>query len=236
VLKMLEGMPPPARVLNVFFDATGWVGDRARVDGELTLRQSGGREWEGEFTGDLVDVDLAALVGSRFPRHRLAGTARVDVHQARWGDRPGRGPGWLEARGKLSAGEGVVGADLLTALAREMKFRLTPRATRPAGRGGEVEFGSLGLTFDVQPDGQIQLGGGLGEAFPPDAVLAGGGTALARAPLGAANVHGLIKTLFPVADASPGSLVPLTPESSVLLQLPLSPDATSKNMISIDAN
>ena len=50
---------------------------------------------------------------------------------------------------------------------------------------------------------------------------------LASAPQGTASVHGLIKTLFPVADANPGVLVPLTPESSVLLSLPVPPDAAS---------
>jgi hypothetical protein len=236
VLKTLEGLPPSARVLNVFFDASGWVGDKAKVDGTLTLRQSGSRDWEGEFSGDLLDVDLAALVGRRFPRHRLAGSARVAVQKARWGDRPGQGPGWLEAQGTLSAGQGAVGADLLAALSREMKFRLTPRASRVDPRKTEVEFGSLGLAFDIQPNGEIQLTGGLGDGFPPGAVLAGGGNALAYAPQGAASVHGLIKTLFPVADSPPGILVPLTAESRVLLCLPVAPDVTSKSVKSMDAN
>ncbi|APW62731.1 hypothetical protein [Paludisphaera borealis] len=236
VLKTLEGLPPPARVLNVFFDATGWMGERAKVDGVLTLRQSGSREWEGDFTGDLLDVDLGTLVGRRFPRHRLAGPARVAVHKARWGDRPGQGPGWLEAKGKLSAGQGAVGVDLLAALSREMKFRLTPRASRVDPRRTEVEFGSLGLEFDIQANGEIQLAGALGDGFPPDAVLAGGGNALAYAPQGAANVYGLIKTLFPVADSPPGSLVPLTTESRVLLCLPIAPDIASKGVRSMDAN
>jgi len=235
-LKTLEGPPPSARVLSVFFDAPGWVGDRARMDGTLTLRQSGGREWEGEFAGDLHDVDLAALVGRRFPRHRLAGLARVAVKKARWGDRPGQGPGWVEASGTLTSREGVVGADLLTALAREMRFRLSPRAARVDPRKAEVDFGPLGLAFEIRPDGEIQVDGALGPGFPPDAVLAGGAEALALAPQGAANVHGLIKTLVPVADAPPGSLVPLTPESRVLLGLPIAPDIASKSMRAMDAN
>jgi hypothetical protein len=117
-----------------------------------------------------------------------------------------------------------------------MKFRLGPRAARAVVQGGEIAFGSLGLAFDVQPDGQIQLAGALGDAAPPGAVLTGGGDALAHAPQGAANVHGLIKTLFPVDDAPPGSLVPLTSGSSVLLHLPITPDIASKGARTLDAN
>ncbi len=236
VLKTLEGLPPSARLLNVFFDATGWIGDRARLDGTLTLRQSGGRPWEGDFSGDLLDIDLAVLVGRRFPRHRMAGSARVEVETARWGDRPGLGMGWIEAKGTLRGGQGAVGADLLSALSREMKFRLTPRASRVDPRRTEIDFASLGLAFAIQADGEIQLGGALGDEFPPDVVLAGGGEPLSYAPQGAANVHGLIKTLFPVAEAPPGSLVPLTPQSRVLLCLPAAPEVASKHVRPMDAN
>ena len=136
----------------------------------------------------------------------------------------------------LSAGPGAVGADLLAALGREMKFRLSPRAARVDPRKGEVEFASLGLAFDIQADGQIQVAGALGDDYAPGAVLAAGGNALASAPQGAANVHGLIKTRFPVADAPPGSLVPLTAESRALLCLPVAPDIASKGVRSMDAN
>ena len=79
----------------------------------------------------------------------------------------------------------------------------------------------------MRTSGEIHLAGDLGAEFPPDAVLAGVTSPLASAPQGTASVHGLIKTLFPVADANPGVLVPLTPESSVLLALPVPPDAAS---------
>ena len=75
-------------------------------------------------------------------------------------------------------------------------------------------------------------GGGEGEELGGG----GGAEALALAPQGAANVHGLIKTLVPVADAPPGSLVPLTAESRVLLGLPIAPDMASRKMRSMDAN
>jgi len=223
-LKTLEGPPISARVLNVFFDATGWMGDDAKMVGSLDLRRSGSREWEGEFQGDLLDIDLAALVDRRFPSHRLAGSARVAVETARWGERPGQGAGWIEAKGRLSAGQGIVGADLLAALAREMRFRLDQRTSRIDPRKTELEFGALGMAFDMRADGEIHLAGSLGNEYPPEAVLAGGANAMAYAPRGAANVHGLIKTLVPVADAQSGTLVPLTAQSRLLLHLPAPPD------------
>ncbi|WP_165068099.1 hypothetical protein [Paludisphaera rhizosphaerae] len=234
-LKTLEGSPLPGRVLNVFFDATDWIGEAARVDGRLTLRRSGVSPWEGEFVGDLHDVDLAAMVASRFPGRRLTGKARVAIEAARWGDRPGQGAGWIEARGRLVAGPGSAGVDLISALTREMKFRPSSRHGRIDPRKTEVEFGSLGLAFDVRPDGEIHLSGALGHEHPPDAVLAAGVNALIHAPEGASSVHGLIKALV-ASDARPGVLVPLTSESRVLLCLPTPQDAAPRPSRAMGAN
>jgi hypothetical protein len=109
-----------------------------------------------------------------------------------------------------------------------MQFRLSPKLTHVDLRKTELEFRALGLAFDLRPDGEIHLAGALGAESPPEAVLAGAISPLASAPQGTVSVHGLIKTLFPIADASPGVLVPLTPESSVLLALPVPPEADSK--------
>ncbi len=228
VLKTLEGFPLPARVLDVFFETSDWLGLRAKVEGTLTLSQAGGGDWEADFEGSLIDVDLSCLVGKRFPRHHLAGMARVALHKARWGQRPGQGVGWREARGELTAGQGSIGMDLLQALAREMQFRLATRVSRLDPRKTETEFRSLGLAFDMQPSGEIHLSGALGNEFSPDTVLVGAAAPLAFAPGGTVSVHGLIKTLFPVADAHPGVMVPLTSESRLLLCLPLAPEMAAK--------
>ena len=126
-LTTVEGPPLPARVLNVFFDAADWLGSTAKFEGTLHLHQAGSRDWEADYRGELHDVDLAKLVGRRFPRHRLTGRARVAIKEAKWGQRPTQGWGWLEAKGELAAGQGSIGIDLVDALAREMKFRRSPR-------------------------------------------------------------------------------------------------------------
>jgi hypothetical protein len=236
VLKTLEGLPLPARVLDVLFETADWLGPRTKVDGTLALRQTGARDWEADFQGNLIDVDLPTLLGRRFPRHHLSGTARVALQRACWGERAGQGPGWREAKGELIATQGTIGVDLLHALAREMKFRLSPRITRLDPRKTEVEFRSLGVAFDMQPSGEIHLAGALGNEFSPDTVLVSATAPLAFAPSGTASVHGLIKTLFPVADSPPGVMVPLTSESRVLLCLPVPPNIGSKVEQTIDGN
>jgi hypothetical protein len=237
LFKTVEGSPLPARMLNVLFDAEDWLGAEAKVSGMLDLRQAGSNDWRATFQGEMLDVDLARLVNRRFPRHRLTGRARIAVENAAWGQRPsGQGPGWVLVKGQLSASQGSIGLDLFEALAREMKFRLGARKPHVDVRKPEVEFRSLGFTFAMQSNGEIQINGALGHEFPPDAVLASSSTTLLSAPQGMANVHSLIKTLFPTTANNSGVMIPLTAESQVLLSLPLPAGADSKARPTLDAN
>jgi hypothetical protein len=235
-LKTVDGRPLSARVLNVFFDAEDWLGSDATVEGLLRLRQAGSGAWEADFQGSLLDVDLSRLVGRHFPRHRLAGRAQVTIQMARWGERPNQGLGWLDVSGKLFAGQGSIGIDLLRALSKEMRFQLSPRIAQLDPRKSEVEFRALGLAFTVHANGEIEIAGGLGDEFAPDAVIAGATTPLVSAPQGTASVHGLIKTLCPVGETDPGVVVPLTSESRVLLSLPVPPQPPLNARRSIDGN
>ena len=221
-LRTVEGSPLPGRLLNVFFNAEDWLGTEAKISGTLDLREVNSTGWTADFRGEIVDLDLARLIGQRFPRHRLTGRARITFEHASWGQRPkGQGPGWLEVKGELSSGQGAIGVDLLDALAREMKFRPAARRMHVDARKSDVDFRSLGLSFAIHSSGEIEINGALGSEFPPDAVLAGVSSPLLSAPGGTANVHGLIKTLFPVSTNDSGVLIPLTAESQVLFSLPL---------------
>lgn len=231
-LKTMEGLPLPARVLDPFFDAAAWLGPEARVDGALTLRQDGAKDWEAEFQGNLLDIDLSELVGRRFPSHRLRGRARLALASARWADRPGQGYGWVEAQGELSAGPGLIGSGLLHALNREMKFRTSPRIARTLSAGqADLDFRALAFSFTMSGDGEIRIGGGLGNEYADDVVLVGPTAPMAYAPQGAANVRGLIKTLVPVTAVNTGALVPLTEKSRMLLCLPVPPDLAASKPI-----
>jgi hypothetical protein len=117
-----------------------------------------------------------------------------------------------------------------------MKFRPSARRTHVDARKPEVDFRSLGLSFAMQSNGEIQITGALGAEFPPDAVLAGASTAILSAPQGTANVHGLIKTLFPVSVNNSGVMIPLTAESQVLLSLPRPAGAQLPGRRTLDGN
>ena len=147
----MEGLPLPARVLDVFFDTADWLGPDAQVEGTLTLRQTGAKDWEADFQGDLLDVDLGVLVGRRFPGQRLSGLARVALKSARWADRPGQGFGWVEAQGELTSGQGTIGIGLLRALASEMKFRFAPKLARLDDRKPDHRLPRPGLHLRDDP-------------------------------------------------------------------------------------
>jgi hypothetical protein len=228
-MKTMEGPPLPARVFDPFFDAEAWLGSGAKAEGTLTLRQEGASDWEAEFQGHLVDIDLTSLVDRRFPEHRLKGRARLTVDAARWGDRPGQGFGWVEARGELTAGPGVIGLGLIQALSSEMKFRKAPRFGRIVTTGViDLDFRALAFRFAMTPDGEIRITGALGDEFGQEVVLVGPTDTLAFAPEGAANVRGLIKTLFPVTEINHAVMVPLTEKSRLLLCLPVGPDLSAR--------
>ena len=229
--KTMEGLPLPARVLDPFFDTKSWLGFDARVEGALTLRQDGSKDWEAEFEGDLHQIDLEEMVTRRFPNHRLRGKARLAIALARWAERPGQGYGWVEARGELSAGPGTIGQGLLHALNTEMKFRNAPRVARAISAGQtDLDFRALSLAFAMTSDGEIKLKGALGSEFADNLVLAGATSPLAYAPEGAANVRGLIKSLFPVTAINHADMVPLTEKSRLLLCLPVPADVASQSI------
>jgi hypothetical protein len=229
--KTMEGLPLPARVLDPFFDTAVWLGPNARVDGALTLHQDGAKDWEVEFQGNLLDIDLAELVGRRFPKHRLRGKARLAVSSSQWAERPGQGFGWVQAKGELRAGPGMIGFGLLHALHTEMRFRTGPKVARTVSAGQiDLDFSALAFNFAMTSDGEIRIGGGLGSEFSDDLVLAGTSFPLTYAPDGAANVRGLIKTLFPVTAINHADMVPLTEKSRLLLCLPVPPDVAAKPM------
>lgn len=216
----MDGPPLPARVLDPFFASERWLGSEAKVEGTLTLRQDGSDAWQGDFSGNLLDVDLDTLAGSRFPNGRLTGRAGVAIRSARWGERPGgQGVGWVEAGGTLTAGQGTISTTLLRSLADQMRFRLAPRLDLSRT---DLAYHGLGLRFRLTESGEIRLEGALGDDFAPGTVLARGdrATPLAFAPSGTASVRGLWNTLFPATD---DVLVPVGAETHMLNYLPLPP-------------
>jgi hypothetical protein len=214
-----------ARALSLFFDADDWFGRSARLDGSLALSRLDGSGWDAEFRGEIAAVDLSSVVGRRFAGHRLSGIGKLAIESARWGERSGgQGPGWVAARGVLTAGPGSISMGLLDAMRSRMRFRLASPSDpdRP-----DLDYQSLGLAFAMNGEGEIMLRGALGGEYAPDAVIVQGHRAspLARAPEGAANVRGLWNTLIP---ATPENLAPAVPEMHALRSLPLPPGVAGK--------
>ena len=232
VMKTMEGLPLPAKVLDPLFDSAGWLGSDAKVEGNLTLRQDGAKDWEADFEGNLLDIDLAEVVAKRFPYHQIHGKARLGISSAKWAERPGQGYGWVSVNGELNSGPGSIGFGLLNALNREMMFRSAPRVTKLVSSGSmSIDFRAFAFKFTMTPDGEIQLHGGLGNEFADNVVMVSNNTPLAFAPEGAANVRGLIKSLVPTATVDQGLLVPLTEKSKLLLALPVPRDFAAETPI-----
>ncbi len=216
MVRSTDGDPLPARVLAPFFDAEDWLGPHARVDGTLVLHQAGTADWEAEFRGNVDQVDLATVAGRIAPGHRLGGMARIEVESARWADQPGRGPGWVEARGTiLSTTRGTIGTALLAALQGQLGFRV---ADAPDPSPPLQEFQALGLAFAFGPDGTIRLDGALGGSYQPDTVLVHGRSfaPMAFAPEASATVPGLIRTLALHNSARPDLMIPARMESLLI--------------------
>lgn len=236
MFRTVDGLPLSARVLDAFFDSSGWLGDKARLDGRVTLRQRDGKDWDAEFQGTLLDIDLDTMIGRRFPHHRMVGLATLAVKSARWTELASQGRGWAEAEGELTAGQGSIGVDLLRAMSRELKFRISPRFTRLDPNHSVIDFRKMGLAFTIRPDGEIALNGALGTEYSPDTVLADLSSPIIFAPQGTASVPGLIKTLFPVDPERSNVLVPLTSQSKVLLYLPVPHGLGTKPLPTLEGN
>lgn len=227
--KVLEGGSVAARVLDPFFDTKDWLGPSARLQGRLALHQSRQDDWEAEFQGALLDVDLTALMSQLAPRHGLNARARLDLDTARWGNQPGRGPGWTAVKGRVECANGTISAGLLQALKSQLRFRMADRllTDRP-----EIPFQALGLTFDLTPRGELRLGGGLGPDALPGAVLVQSQrfTPLASAPEGEVTVAGLIRAFGP---DQPEAMIPAHYESLTIqrfLPTPSPVEAASPNL------
>lgn len=224
-LRTAEGLPLPANVLDPFFSSENWIGEKARVQGELALARVGGGDWRASFSGALIDIDLGTLIGRRVNEHRLDGPARLVVDSAEWGPQPaGPGSGWRSVSGELQAGPGSISPGLLQALQAEMRFPLAERfQIRRASTSGvmPVPFRELGFRFEIDPDGAVRMAGALGDAFQPGAVMIepDGLEPIAFAPIDEADLIGLRRSLGPI-DPGDAVLVPADPTLKFLDYLP----------------
>lgn len=234
-LATMEGPPLPALALEPLVDTTGWLGASARVQGELTFTQVESQPWQANFAGSLDQVDFSKVINNRFGSHKLAANGQVHIRQATWADRPGQGPGWQEIDGDMTTGPGSMSHSLFLSMGQQMQFRLAEYLHKTSKVKNDINFSSLGLQFHLTGDGRIRFGGACGPDFAPDVVAVSSQAKpvpIMAAPATAANVRGLMKTLFPVNLAQAELLVPATRESHALQRyLPLPAALLEKSQV-----
>jgi hypothetical protein len=98
----------PCRLLAAGIDDLGSLGPRSRFRGYVWADETA-NGWEGELTGQLVELDLGGLVGDHFP-HRMSGTGQATIQSAHF--REGR---LEELNATLVAGPGLVDRSLVDA-------------------------------------------------------------------------------------------------------------------------
>ena len=122
------------------------LGTGSRFAGYVCANHASGG-WQGDLVGQLLGIDLGALVSEQFP-HKLSGAAKLTVQHARF--LRGR---LEEAKGSLVAGPGVIGRSLVEAAVTYLGLarcrRRNCRATRCPTSNWRLEFSvdSRGLTL-----------------------------------------------------------------------------------------
>jgi hypothetical protein len=213
-------------------DVEAWFGPDAHLEGEMTwTRPQATGDWTLQMKGQIHDVDLRC-VAAHFPNTRFEGRGTLDLDDARWGPFPsGQGTGWVEVRGRLRCGPGLIGRPLMEALAREMRFGSADLSQLP-GESDTARFETFALAFELSSDGGLRLNGASDVAPGVVATAATDQKPLLTAPEGASTVHALWKALFPLGG---DVLVPATQDTRLMRHLPL-PTSHSAGASPIRAN
>ncbi len=177
------------------------LGPHARFRGSIWATETPDG-WEGELSGQFVDVDMQSLVSEQFP-HRLSGPAEITIQNARI--HRGR---LEEASGMLTAGPGVISRSLLSAAAENLHWTAGDAAAKVATL---EQYEQLALRFTIDAGGLTVRGqcpGAVGAILTSrDGVL------LRESGAAAVPVVALLRTLVPQSEVQ----APATRESSWLI-------------------
>jgi hypothetical protein len=198
----------------------GTLGPRAEFQGRLWAVHTP-QGWDIEIgPAQWTNVDLDRLVSDRLPR-KLSGSAEMVLQQARV--EQGR---LVEGSGTIVAGPGYVGSSLLTAAAREMRFR--QGVASAASRGATTRYHKIALSWRVDGRGP-EPGFTLRGALPGGAIMTGERGDLLREP-----VDRTVPTAALIAALGPPTpfRVPAAPETAWLLgALPLARQASGEPQV-----
>ncbi len=198
------------------------MGPNARFSGYLWANQTPGATgagWEGELSGQLLDVDLGRLAGEH-AGWRMAGTAEVTINNARF--RHGR---LEQASATITAGPGVVGRRALDSATRWLGWQ--PFGQTPAD-SETVPFDQLAFSLAVDARGVWFRG--RCAAGGPGTIIAGGRQWLLGEPPSARQplpLVALVRALCP-AESETCDTLPATPQSAWLAErLPLASEQSA---------
>ena len=203
-LPLLERLGPRSRLRGYIWANQTGDGRRAPtghrsagVVAEAKLWSRWSADWEGEFAGQVSDVDLDELVTGHFP-HKLGGTAQVTIQSARF-----RRQRLEEATGTLVAGPGVISRSLIDAAVEQLGL---VRGVEPQTPGELVPYEQLAAGFLIDARG-LQLQGGCSpsghrsEGLVAGAILADRqGRLLGEPVVQPQPVVALVRTLVPASQ------------------------------------
>jgi len=200
----------PCRLLAMGMSELRSLGPRCRFRGYVWADETTDG-WEGELTGQLVELDLGSLVSDHFP-HRLSGIGRATVQSARF--HHGR---LEEGNATLVAGPGAIDRSLVVAAMDCLG--LAPGA-EPIPVGEQIAYRQLAVTATLDAGG-LRLHGQCA-AGGPGTILSDGRVALlAESPRRLHPVSALVQSLVPASALQ----VPASRQTDWLLRhLPV-PDA-----------
>jgi len=189
-LPLLERLGPRSRL-------RGYIWANQTGDGQRTATEAWSAGWDGEFAGQLYDVDLDDLVTGHFA-HKLSGVAQVTIQSARF-----RRQRLEEAAGTLVAGPGVISRSLIDAAVEQLGLVRGAESPVP---GELVPYEQLAAGFLIDARG-LQLQGGCSPSGHRSEVLAAGailvdrqGRLLGEPVVQPQPVVALVRTLVPASQ------------------------------------
>jgi hypothetical protein len=176
----------PCTVLAMGLDELKPLGPHCRFRGYIWANETPDG-WQGEVTGQLVELDLGGLVTDHFP-YKLAGSGEVTIQSARF--RRGR---LEEGSAIVVAGPGMIDRSLLTAAIDRLGLAA---GTEPLPAGELVPYEQLAFSATLDAQG-LRLGGRC-TAAEPGTILSDGRNRLLGEPVEQpAPAVALVQTLVP---------------------------------------
>jgi len=196
------GAAIPCEVLLAAIGGAEHLGDRAKFLGSLWLQDTA-HGWQGELSGQVLELDLTKRVTDQFPHHR-SGTAHIAIQRARI--EQGR---IVEAAGHFITGPGVVGRSLVQAASEHLHCEIGKAADKMPDL---TRYDQLAFAFTLDQTGLV-IGGECRDGRAGELLNSTNG-ALLVAPTEPQPVVNFIRMLSPANNVQ----VPATRQSDWLSQ------------------